>query len=86
MPTVQFVDEIHGVRITKQMFPPKKVDRIEYWFIEALKTIPEIPRPSRDNYEIINTQMSLKWLTWTLTSPKGERVYVTIDRQARSFG
>lgn len=86
MALVQYKDEINNVTITKKMFPPKKVDRIERWFDAARKVIPEIPDPIAQGYGILRTQMTVKWIVWELTSPKGERSYVVIDRSIPSIG
>lgn len=82
MALVLFRDEINKVEISKKMFPPKKVTSLEHWFKQACKTITQIPA----DHSTINTQCNSRWITWELTSPKGERSYVVIDRSVPSIG
>jgi len=82
MALVQFKDEINNVCITRKMAAPKKVERVEYWFKAARKVIPEIP----GTYQSRTTQVTGKWITWELESPRGERCYVVIDRSIPAIG
>lgn len=82
MAIVVFRDEINKIEVNKRMFPPKKVEHLDHWFRQACKTISQIPA----THTQINTQCNARWITWELTSPKGERSYVVIDRRAPAIG
>lgn len=82
MALVVFRDQVNNVEISKKMFPPKKVASLEHWLKEARKVISQIPT----DCSVINTQCNSRWITWELTSPKGERTYVVIDRSVPSIG
>lgn len=87
MALVQFKDEINRVTITRRMFPPKKVESLMHWLKSARKVIPEIPDVWDSNaWQVINTQMSVKWITWEISDHQQHRCYVVIDRKADSIG
>lgn len=86
MAIVQFKDEINKVEITRRMSAPKKVTRLEHWYKEARRIIPQIPDIQMPGMEVINTQCTFKWITWEVKDPKGHRSYVVINRRADSLG
>lgn len=85
MAMVQYRDEINGVDITRRMFPPKKVERLEHWYKAARKVITEIPDIQLSGMEVINTQCTIDWITWEVKDSRGFRSYVVINRRANSF-
>jgi len=86
MALVQFKDEIKGIEITRRMSAPKKVERLESWYKEARKIIPQIPDIQLQGYEVINTQCTVNWITWEVKDEVGNRSYVVINRRADSLG
>lgn len=84
MNTVQFVDQVKAIRITKTMPVPKKGHTIEYWLKAACKLIPEIPNPFIASPKaIIEFQQAfLEYVRFDLRYVDGHRVYVVILRNS----
>jgi hypothetical protein len=85
MALVVYRDQVNGVEISKKMFPPKKVSSLDHWLKEARKVVSQIPREA-DTKNVINTQVSARWIAWEIFNHKDERSYVIIDRSVPSIG
>lgn len=83
MPTVQYIH--NGEIFTKQMITPKQITKVEKWYKEARKALPQIPEAQ------VGLFMDREWMiTWYETNPKwvkfdlenriGEKAYIVILR------
>lgn len=82
MATVQFRNDPKGISINKRLPIPKKVSRLEAWFKQSRKIIPEIPNPVDTDWRIASEEATLQYVKFTMVNSIGERCYVVIDRKA----
>lgn len=86
MALAQYRFEPKNINITKRMPAPKKVERIEAWFKQARKMIPEIPSPENSDWQITHQEASVQWIKYEMHNSIGERCYVIIDRNQPFMG
>lgn len=86
MALAQYKFEPKGICISKKMPAPKKVERIEAWFKQARKLIPEIPNPEQTDWQITHQDATVKWINFEMHNSVGERCYVVIDRTQPFIG
>ncbi len=85
MPLVQFVNQARSIRITKQMDTPKKITRLDRWFSNARKAIPEIPPVDAGEWMIEYEEATLEWVRFDLRSTSGLKSNIVIFRKVNTL-
>lgn len=83
MPTVQYIH--NGETVTKQMPTPKSITRLEKWYKEARKAVPQIPEAlynvfANNQWCIIEQEADVKWVKFDLISLDHRKAYIVILR------
>lgn len=83
MPTCQYIH--NGETVTKQMPTPKQITKVEKWYKEARKVIPEIPNALIGLYAdrswiISHYETDVKWVKFDLQDLEGRKAYIVILR------
>lgn len=86
MALVQYRNDLLDINIQRGMPAPKKIEKLEAWFKQARKVIPQIPDAPNGLWNITHQSASIKWISFELETPQGERCYVIIDRQRSALG
>lgn len=90
MAQVQFVNQTESIRITRGMHAPtKRVDESLAWFLEAQKTIREIPTITSEydakilqsGWYIFYQEVSLDFVKFELHDALDNKCHVVIDRK-----
>lgn len=84
MPTVQYIYK--GETYTRQMPTPKQVTKVEAWYKEARKVLPNIPEAQigvvgNNKWMIEHYETDPKWIKYDLMNGCGEKAYIVILRK-----
>lgn len=82
MPTVQYVSA-KGVRITKTIATPKRLEDLTVWWKVCRKAVPEIPDVPDGQHRFVQAfpDVSLEYIRWKIEDTEGFTSYVIIDRK-----
>lgn len=85
MPLVQYVNQAANIRITKSMDTPKKISRIDHWFRNARKAVPEIPSIAEGLWYIEYQEATVEWVRFDMRSREGLKCNIVIFRKVNNL-
>lgn len=86
MALAQYRNQANDVNITKKIPAPRKVEKMEAWFKEARKMIPQIPNPKETDWIISHETATIKYVRFDMVNTVGEKCQVVIDRTQPFIG
>lgn len=74
-----------SIRRTRGMGAPRTAT-MAAWYRQARKVLPEIPKLPDPSWTMQHEEATLRWIKYTLVDSRGNRAYLTIDRQKNGLG